>query len=455
MRRFFPIFVLPLTGCIWPFVSEVKHTPADPTRQAAPNRLDWATSDDPQGDFQRLIAPALGKEGKPAEFFPESHPLVKRFQYWLDVIDARMRERYPDRLAVVPKPLARVWASAGPNGFVVPIQQCVSTPVQFKGPVAGNAEALSIVGVNFSGLVFPAGDTLCLKNRGGEPELVEEWFGRNIGSCSLTVSGGQLVVGESCKRTAALEAAQTNKAKAFSVTGTSPVVTLSSALFALLESEQQLVGVIAHELGHYYRSHPAMWTKKYNFFYRLGATNEPVKPVPDASLNELGERAIAVSRKGELDDAAREVLRAATASHLGYYTFEQEADDIAAEGLVDLGIAPTVMIEKMFVFLKFKGIKDTEFEFGHDTCKRLYDANWMGSDGKPQYVPIGNFANPHHSLCYRAFNLDREIKAHDYKVSPTSVLIPNEPSWEVIRGLAKDISTPNPAQDLIPAGFVE
>ncbi len=455
MRSAFPIFLLSLTGCIWPFGSEVRHTLADPTRQGAPNRLDWAASDDAQGDYQRLIAPVLGKQGKAAEFLPESHLLVKRFQYWLDAIDSRLREIYPNRFSLVPKPLARLWVSAGPNGFVVPIQQCVPTPVQFKPLGDAAAEPLPIVGINFSGSVFAAGDTVCLKSGAAEPGLVVEWFERNIGTCPLAVRDGHVVVGAECKKAGALESVAANRARAFSVSGTSPVVTLSSAMFALLESEQQLVGVIAHELAHYYRSHPAMWTKKYNFFYRLGETNEPVKPTPDPSLNELGEQAIAASRTKEPGEEEKAVLRAAASARLGYYTFEQEADEIAAEILTDLGIAPSVMLEKFDLLLRFKGVVDTEFEFGADTCKRLRDAGWTGADGKPIYVPVGNFANPHHSLCYRTFNLDREIRAHRYVVSVPPVSAPNDISWAELRTLAKGLAEPNPAQDFLPLGYVE
>src|SRR5690606_35606566 len=50
-----------------------------------------------------------------------------------------------------------------------------------------------------------------------------------------------------------------------------------------------------HELGHYYRAHIAAPETQYDFFYQLERRNAPVRPEAEASLNPIGEKAVAAS----------------------------------------------------------------------------------------------------------------------------------------------------------------
>lgn len=99
---------------------------------------------------------------------------------------------------------------------------------------------------------------------------------------------------------------------------------------------------------------------------------------------------------------------------LGYYTYEQEADELALEFLAELGIPTNIGSEAMMRMLKGTGnVPPTELDY--KACSELRANDWLTADKKSVYVPIGNLADPHHSLCYRAYNLDRERKAHCFK----------------------------------------
>ncbi len=56
-----------------------------------------------------------------------------------------------------------------------------------------------------------------------------------------------------------------------------------------------------------------------------------------------------------------------------------------------------------------------------ETCEAVYHA------GFTSYVPLGSLRDPHHSMCYRLFNLTREAQAHAY-VTATS-RAPMSPPW--------------------------
>jgi len=294
-----------------------------------------------------------------------------------------------------------------------------------------------MVGISFSGSLFPSPTKTCVMRENSNPQEIVEWFTRNINTCSISHDSKQVIIGSECKRNNLLNKEEISHSQMFSTTATSPIVTLTSGLFETLENESQLAGIIAHELGHYYRSHPAMWTPKYNFFYYLEKQNPQKKPLPDESLRELGEKAISASKKESPSLEEQEVLKEAYQKQLGYYTFEQEADDLAIEWLVKIGLHPKALIDKMFIFLQNKEIPTTDFEWGYEKCKSSY-LNYWQKDGQYEYVPIGDFSNPHHSLCYRIFNIDREIRAHRYTLKALERQF-HQKEWKNIKEIVSQI----------------
>ncbi len=565
------------------------HTAQAPTRQANPNPLDWIETSD--ADFDRLVSPRLSKP----EYLPSTDPAALRAQFWADAIYDRLRDQFPGQLAAVPRPRIRLWLKGGPNGFASPLSTCLRVPVRFEA-AADNAPETSdaTVAMTAKGLVFPVPTKSCVDHTAttADAALIAEQLSRNLGGCCVTATDNELVFGKDCTISPKITA---KRATGFMLTATSNVVVLTSGLLEFAEVEDEFVGVLAHELGHYIHSHPALWTQNYNFFYRQTNANLTSRPVADPSLRDLGDRLVKVTRRSKAypvsgqtlhsslypvlvgpaadlarkacvgtecstwcesyvtmasseefkkamgsfpsapvsdgaavkyhslesnvlacleslqvsqtqltgaglvsvqdalavfpeakpqdinertrlvelltdksnslfaqDETVNAVLQQALGEKLGYYTYEQEADDLATEWLAMLGIQPTALVQKLFgVSRMYKPLEyNTQYDFGYEKCKELYDAGWTDAVGEVQ-VPIGDFANPHHGRCYRIFNIDREIRAHKYAVDPSAR--PQGPggTWQSIRQWvqeqhrARGIADSELPEDVQSLGFVQ
>ncbi len=433
--------------------SQIRHTPNEPTRGLNP--LDFAGGGN--DIFDKLVAPRLGTKDHKALFVPENHPLTERAQFWMDQIDRMLRGHYGERFSHIPKPIARVWINSSPNGFTVPVSVCGSVPVRFGNGVQKLPED-KIASISFAGELFPMPNNRCRVHGAVSPQDMAEWFNRNIASCDMNPSSDnkELVISK-CRLRSEIQPLETSQdgisANGFGFFSTSQVVTLTSGLFLSLKTEGQLVAVIAHELAHYYRSHPAMSTAKFNFFYKMEKDNPPQKPSPSSELAELGSKAIQSSRGARkpgqgfvvTDPAARAILTRAVKEKLGYYTYEQEADELALEWLALIGITPHVLIEKLFTLLEYnsENITDSDFEYGYARCRALFEKEWKNSDGSDAFVPIGDFSNPHHSLCYRAFNASRELATHRYEMAHPIQKFLNEQHWQKMKNSANQLLASN------------
>jgi hypothetical protein len=96
---------------------------------------------------------------------------------------------------------------------------------------------------------------------------------------------------------------------------------------------------------------------------------------------------------------------------LGFYTTEQEADEIALELMSKIGVPPGVAVDKVLNMLKTFGGDG----IGWTECSMLRDHGWKDANGADVSVPVGDPSNAHHNLCFRAFNMTREINAHRYE----------------------------------------
>ncbi|RYZ57796.1 MAG: hypothetical protein EOP07_08930 [Proteobacteria bacterium] len=85
---------------------------------------------------------------------------------------------------------------------------------------------------------------------------------------------------------------------------------------------------------------------------------------------------------------------------LGFYTMEQEADDVATEILIELGFDPDLVVQNWLHFL------DRSAQPQKEACKANY------ASGFKTPVWIGLSTEPHHGDCYRAYNAFQEMKNH-------------------------------------------
>ncbi|MBM4251946.1 MAG: hypothetical protein FJ146_08235 [Deltaproteobacteria bacterium] len=131
-----------------------------------------------------------------------------------------------------------------------------------------------------------------------------------------------------------------------------------------------------------------------------------------------------------VEDHAVTVLEKAHEERLGQYTYEQEADDFAVEVTAKIGLDPVAVTDAMRSLGKGQQSSLHGMSLGEKDCEKLMKNKWHDADGQYVFVPVGGFVDPHHSICYRIFNIDREVSAH--KVVKANVKLPayDDHSWK-------------------------
>lgn len=140
-------------------------------------------------------------------------------------------------------------------------------------------------------------------------------------------------------------------------------------------------------------------------------------------------------------DAERNALYAkALDEKLGFYTVEQEADELALEFLHAAGLSARSFpdFEMTLGLAKEQEGDPLHHDLDHARCAAYRMAGWKDESGVPARIPLGSVADPHHGSCYRVFNADREIERHGWdgrgRTHPTTQPMPAfEPPWDEIR----------------------
>lgn len=119
--------------------------------------------------------------------------------------------------------------------------------------------------------------------------------------------------------------------------------------------------------------------------------------------------------------------------HLGFYTLEQEADELSLEILANIGIPPEWAEQAVFELTLDDNQTPELFmqrnSMSYSECKTRRDQHWgPDASGSYAFVPTGSLTDPHHSHCYRSYNIYREMIAHQFQVAAISHPEP-ELSW--------------------------
>ncbi len=560
-----------------------------------------------EAQYDGVLSKLIGLEG--ASFLPSTHMLTKKSQVWIDKIDAALRAAHPSAMAGVPKPKARVLREASPNAFIAPAPICYTATVKLNPgtpTAATTVDAAYLDSRNGELSSWPGEDLPCLDaGTAGAARLKSYALAFNAKStgCKLTVTttgtSASLAGNAACSIHADLEGAV--QAKKVVLLQTADWVTIHTGIFKAM-TEESFVAVVAHELGHYYRSHATAHESDFDFFYTLDRGNPDHRPTPEAWRRELGEAAVQGATllgvgenytrvegqklRSELFFAVGSLVRAAGAasgavpeckaaadhikttafssaiaqfpfgspsaaqttaykgfetkafaclgklrvttsgtvgstgtawatfaelvqaptwpswlgnlpdstvralvellqisaarlgdapalnasyaavleakssafaqqeasglsslreahdSRLGQYTVEQEADENAIEWISDLGLEPKHAVEAMRSLGAGTSTTLGGLSLGQEDCDALWGADWLSASGEYQFVPVGDFSEVHHSTCYRMFNMEREVAAHDH--SPANVALPamGGSAWRALQDLADDLSPP-------------
>lgn len=413
---------------------EAAHTEGRPTYAQYP----WLWADDTEEEFKSVQPrPARGS----IEYLPTDHPMAKRLQLWVDRMDAALRQKLPDAMRGTPKPRVILRKSDDTNAWVtrIPVAWNVKARATRPAPADGEAPAASpapLFLIENNGNISPPGSMGVLW-RAHDAEALRQFVkfhNDGFSKCRLSLEEDTVVFGEGCSASGAFESDQ---AEAVGLYTMSKWVTVTTGFVAQMGSEERVLATIAHELGHYYRAHGAQPVDLLNYFYSIhDADNAGRKPAPDPRYLPQTMAAREKMRFFPVDwsDENRLIVE----QRLGFYTDEQEADEIELELLARVGIDPKLGPDAMLNLQRVvesqatheDGIVDpTAGDTKHAECAALRAKGFKDDSGEWVTVPIGDLSNPHHSFCFRVFNMVHELEAHDYRVA-ASRPSPSGPSWD-------------------------
>ena len=260
-----------------------------------PSPYQWAQVSDEQ--YANIQMPFLSHEKQVKSLLPTTDAATQRVQFWIDKIDLMLRTRGHEDLALVPRPVGKVIVSNEQNAFVAPVPVCLGYTAKFDGlstknpgtDAAGSGVDQAVVFVRNSGLFAPnkAG---CVASGLSPDKQVEQlqWSLKPYPNCSFKVEGTTVNFGAEClSGTPQYLRDKIQNGSRLRVLAVSNQVTFYSGLFSLF-SEDEIVTLIAHELGHYYMSHDTSPDKLYDHFYQITNSNPLSKPATDEEKDKDG-----------------------------------------------------------------------------------------------------------------------------------------------------------------------
>jgi hypothetical protein len=219
---------------------------------------------------------------------------------------------------------------------------------------------------------------------------------------------------------------------------TSAYIEVQKGLIRASASEQALLVALFHELGHYYRSHLSVPSDRLNYFYYLDKAHVGQKPPADPALADLTTevrkkmQANLINRFQQGFDTENQQV---VSERLGFYTIEEEADKFGLETLAMMGFDPGIAVQTILdlgaIWEKERG-GPAPGEMSAAACQALANAGWKDVQGNPVVVPLGNLADLHHSPCFRAFNMAREVQA-GFTVDTSTTYSPPGGSWTMVQ----------------------
>lgn len=397
---------------------EADHTEGEPTYA----QYGWLWADETEEEFKRIATAT--SSWYPPEFLPVEGALTQRLQFWLDAMDDALREAHPEAMKGTPKPLVIIRKDSTANAWVSYIPVAWSVPTRLsraEKKEEGDDTGARELAILKSGRVSKSfAEPLERKHNKTRLKEFVRFHNNGFTACKLKLEEDTVVFGDDCAPTSDLYGERSDRL-AFNATG--KWITVTTGLLEELLDEDRIVAVLAHELGHYYRAHGGQPSDVLNYFYDLGDGNHAKIPPPD---ERFLEQTAAVREKLRSDSWFvnwDEENRLMTEQRLGFYTTEQEADDIALELLTKIGMPPGLAIDAMLQLHKqsddasWSGGRNGEI--GWAECSTLRDRGFKDEEGRFVSVPVGDPSNAHHSYCFRIFNMTREILVHDYEVAPS------------------------------------
>lgn len=195
---------------------------------------------------------------------------------------------------------------------------------------------------------------------------------------------------------------------------------------------------------------PMAWLEGLQDYRLFAAANIKGQTTLGGALSVLNDLATKV------DGKVQSFLSGARENHIGFYTVEQEADEVALQITTEAGMAPEDVIKAWSNFMSAEdavlassmsvadlaSYRAQSGAIDAPTCSALLAAEFTTSDAQGQKVPftvsLGDVDEPHHSSCYRMYNLWREQRAHQYVAAPAPAAL--TPPWSELKAAAQRIT---------------
>lgn len=273
-------------SCGTPHDSNLKHDDGKPVRSSLSSN--WI-----KVDRTTFVTKVLRQPESKA--LAESSPITQRFQMWVDKIDAYFRTREPVLTSGVPKPSVVVLKDRNANAYVASTVVCYKVNISFGDAQKNLPNGIFLDKSSDAIDTDVPADYPCLTASNSDlSNIAQEIAAKNL-SCQYTVSGDSLQFSENC------QVLDKNYQSGFTsdkllLLKTPNWFVILSGIADLLDSEETMVGVIAHELGHYYRAHSNTYKGEYDFYYtQKDAGNDKHKPIADPSLESFGKKIFQIS----------------------------------------------------------------------------------------------------------------------------------------------------------------
>ena len=167
---------------------------------------------------------------------------------------------------------------------------------------------------------------------------------------------------------------------------------------------------------------------KLKFYLADWPVNDIYKNVKPNNPQTLGDYFSTISTSigdllAEQNKRVFDIYKQADAKRIGFYTAEQEADELGLEIIARLGIDITAGAR---AFLKLLADDDATVgtSFSLPGIIHAADCQKGWDSGFKSFVPIADYGDKHHSLCFRVYNLYREMQAHKSDIAKVKPITP-------------------------------
>jgi hypothetical protein len=364
--------------------------------------------------------------------------MTARLQSWVNAFDAALRQDavIGPSIARTPKPEVFVSENSVINAWVnrIGVRWNVGGTIERPPSTSLPAAPTDLFHLKRIGKITAAIDAPMVVTRPHDAAALTGFVAFHdlaFTDCRLSTDGASLRFGSGCL----VDYTVTSDAStAVGFVATESRIGITTAMLRALD-EPSVVAVLAHELGHYYRGHSSTPIEVFNYFYSLDEVPAGRRPTPDPRFADATRTARGKLRQDRWLTDFPEENALIVKERLGFYTTEQEADELSLELLARVGLSPDLGPESQLGLMRAlerAGHKQEPGTVGYADCAARRAADFRDDTGVETPVPVGDVARPHHSGCFRVFNMVREIRGHAYAIANPPIVVPDGASWEAL-----------------------